>query len=37
MKIAVAHNGTFVARGSYADTAIEDGDMIEIVAPMQGG
>lgn len=37
MKIAVARNGTFVPKGDYAHIALEDGDDIEIVAPMQGG
>lgn len=35
--VAVARNGTFVAKGDYGSTALEDGDEIEIVAPMQGG
>jgi thiamine biosynthesis protein ThiS len=37
MMIAVARNGDFVPRSNYADTALADGDEIEIVAPMQGG
>jgi sulfur carrier protein len=37
MLVAVAINGTFVARGAYADTIINNGDAVEIVAPMQGG
>ena len=37
MTVAVAHNGTFVPKGQYGQTVIEDGDDIEIVAPMQGG
>lgn len=37
MMIAVARNGTFVPKEKYSDTNIEDGDQIEIVAPMQGG
>ncbi len=35
--VAVARNGAFVPRGSYADTALDEGDQLEIVAPMQGG
>ena len=35
--VAVAVNGTFVARESYADHMISNQDQIEIVAPMQGG
>ena len=37
MMIAVAQNGTFVAKEKYQLTVIGDGDEIEIVAPMQGG
>ncbi len=37
MTIAVALNGTFVPKGEHANTALNDGDDIEIVAPMQGG
>ncbi|MCB1721111.1 MAG: sulfur carrier protein ThiS [Rhodospirillales bacterium] len=37
MMIAVARNGTFVPKDDYAHIALEDGDDIEIVAPMQGG
>jgi len=35
--VAVARNGQFVARESYGKTTLQDGDDIEIVAPMQGG
>lgn len=35
--VAVARNGSFVPRASYANTNLQDGDEIEIVAPMQGG
>lgn len=35
--VAVARNGEFVPRAAYNDTALNDGDHIEIVAPMQGG
>ncbi len=37
MMIAVAHNGNVIPKGDYAQIFIEDGDAIEIVAPMQGG
>ena len=37
MLVAVARNGAFVSRAHYASTAVEEGDRIEIVAPMQGG
>ena len=37
MLIAVAHNGIFVTKGDYGATPLNDGDEIEIVAPMQGG
>lgn len=37
MMIAVAHNGTFVPKAEYKSTTLKDGDLIEIVAPMQGG
>jgi sulfur carrier protein len=35
--VAVARNGSFVPRAEYANTNLENGDDIEIVAPMQGG
>jgi len=35
--VAVARNGTFVTKNNYGATELEDGDEIEIVAPMQGG
>ena len=37
MMIAVAHNGTIVPKDNYDKTQINEGDAIEIVAPMQGG
>lgn len=37
MKVAVARNGMFVARNDYKTTHLNDGDDVEIVAPMQGG
>ncbi|MBL4826317.1 MAG: sulfur carrier protein ThiS [Spongiibacteraceae bacterium] len=36
-KIAVAINGEFVPRGSYADCVLSANDCIDIVAPIQGG
>jgi sulfur carrier protein len=36
-KIATAINGRFVAAGARPATALNDGDKIEVVAPMQGG
>lgn len=35
--VAVARNGVFVPKTAYADTVLNDGDDIEILAPMQGG
>lgn len=37
MLIAVARNGAFVPKTEYKNTAVNDGDQLEIVAPMQGG
>ena len=37
MMIAVAHNGNVIPKGNYTQIFINDGDQIEIVAPMQGG
>jgi sulfur carrier protein len=35
--IATALNGDFVPASSRADTLLQEGDMVEIVAPRQGG
>ncbi len=35
--IAVAHNEEFVPRSRYTAIPLQDGDRLEIVAPMQGG
>lgn len=35
--VAVALNGTFVARREYATTKLEDEMDIEVLVPMQGG
>ena len=37
MLIAVAHNSRFIPKAEYKTTPCKDGDLIEIVAPMQGG
>lgn len=37
MMIAVARNQTVIPKGDWAQTFLDDGDMIEILAPMQGG
>lgn len=34
---AVALNTTFVAIASYGETIVQDGDTIDILAPVQGG
>ena len=36
-KIAVAVNGEFVPRSQYASHAVNQGECIDIVAPVQGG
>ncbi len=36
-KVATAVNGDFVARRVRGDTALSDGDVLEVIAPMQGG
>ena len=35
--VAVARNGNFLPKGAYDSTPLQNGDEIEIVAPMQGG
>ena len=35
--VATAENGEFVPARKRAETALSDGDRIEVVAPMQGG
>lgn len=35
--LATAVNGSFVPRSAREDTALKNGDRIEILAPMQGG
>lgn len=34
---AVAINANFIPRSLYAETQLNDGDVIDIVVPMQGG
>jgi len=34
---AIAINTTFIAIASYGDTIVNDGDTIDILAPVQGG
>lgn len=36
-RVAVARNGEFVLKGEWETTAIEAGDALEVLAPMQGG
>lgn len=36
-RVAVARNGEFVPQGDWAATALEAGDALEVLAPMQGG
>ena len=35
--VAVAMNGSFIPKEKYQKTNLTNGDIIEIVAPMQGG
>ena len=35
--LATAVNGAFVARANRAGLELQDGDRVEILAPMQGG
>jgi len=37
MMIAVARNGKHIPKGDYPTINLTDGDLIEIVSPMQGG
>lgn len=36
-KVATAVNGTFVPAATRTDHILNDGDSIEVLAPMQGG
>ena len=36
-QVATALNGSFVPRGARGETKLAPGDMIEVVAPRQGG
>lgn len=35
--VATAVNGAFVGRGVRGETALSEGDQLEVIAPMQGG
>ncbi len=37
LAVATAVNGTFVPAAARAGTLLQDGDRIEVLAPMQGG
>ena len=36
-RVATALNGEFVPKSARAQTALRDGDRLEVLAPMQGG
>ncbi|HDR29688.1 sulfur carrier protein ThiS [Rhodovulum sp.] len=36
-RVATALNGVFVPKGARAQTALTNGDRLEVLAPMQGG
>jgi sulfur carrier protein len=36
-RVATALNGEFVPQGARKDTPLNDGDQLEVLAPMQGG
>ena len=36
-RVATALNGEFVPKPARASTSLDDGDRLEILAPMQGG
>jgi len=36
-RVATALNGEFLPKAARADTALRDGDRLEVLAPMQGG
>ncbi len=35
--VAVAHNGTVLRKGTYANITLNDGDTLEVVRPVGGG
>lgn len=37
MLVAVAVNGHFVPKAQHAIARLKDGDMLDVVSPMQGG
>lgn len=36
-RVATALNGAFVPKAARAETALQQGDRLEVLAPMQGG
>jgi sulfur carrier protein len=36
-QVATAVNGDFIGKAARAETALKDGDRLEVIAPMQGG
>ncbi|PZX45689.1 sulfur carrier protein [Roseinatronobacter thiooxidans] len=36
-RVATALNGAFVPKSARADTRLQNGDRLEVLAPMQGG
>ncbi len=36
-RVATALNGAFVPKAARAQTVLQDGDRLEVLAPMQGG
>jgi len=36
-KVATAVNGDFIAKRLRGETALNEGDALEVIAPMQGG
>lgn len=36
-RVATALNGVFVPKGARAETVVQEGDRLEVLAPMQGG
>ncbi len=36
-RVATALNGDFVPKAARGETALKDGDRLEVLAPMQGG
>ena len=36
-RVATALNGVFVPKGARPETVVQEGDRLEVLAPMQGG